>query len=83
MPEPETLLGETSMQQRIKRSRKIIRSMTVGACLLAAGALPGGIAVRVASDVTPRDSATLVASFQAESLHASQAGLDSFWHHWR
>ncbi|NMF91518.1 hypothetical protein GPA26_23945 [Aromatoleum petrolei] len=71
------------MQQRIKKSRKIIRSMAVGVCLLAAGALPGGIAVRVASDMTPRDPATPVASFQPESHRASQAGLDSFWHYWQ
>lgn len=83
MREPETLSEETSMQQGIEKSRKIIRAMAVGACLLGAGAIPGGITVHVASDMPSHDLATLVASFQPESLNASQAGLDSFWNYWR
>ncbi|HJV26174.1 MAG TPA: hypothetical protein VJ673_10825 [Aromatoleum sp.] len=71
------------MQQRIERSRKIVRAMAIGACLLAAGTIPGGIAGLVASDMTARDSTTLVASFQPESLHSPQSGLDSFWNYWR
>ena len=71
------------MQQRIERSRKITRSMAIGACLLAAGAIPGEIAIHVASDMTARHSTTQVASFQPESLHIPQSGLDSFWNYWR
>ncbi|MCC4118688.1 hypothetical protein LLG90_25335 [Aromatoleum toluclasticum] len=69
------------MQPRFDNSRRFFRSMAIAACLLAAGAIAGVIAVPVAGDMTAQDSATMVA-FQPESFHA-HAGWDTLWDHWR